>query len=178
MLNTVIFVTALKNRLRMKERGKKSMTPEENLKKLGIVLPTPPKSKGSYRGCVRAGNLVFVSGQGPAQKGTPAYIGKVGRDISAEEGYESARICGINLLAQLKEWLGELNKIEQIVSIRGFVNSTDRFWHHSAVIDGASDLMIQVFGEEKGSHSRCALGVESLPGNIATEVEMIVKVGE
>ena len=152
------------------------MKAEDQLVELKILLPHPPQPKGSYRGCVRAGNLVYISGQGPAVDGKPVYLGKIGQDLEVKDGYESARICGINLLAQLKEFLGSLNKIQRVVSIHGFVNSAPDFYNQPAVIDGTSDLMLQVFGEEKGIHSRCAIGVASLPGNIATEVEMVVEV--
>ena len=154
------------------------MNPEDKLLKLGILLPQPPQPKGSYTSCTRAGNLVYVSGQGPAIEGIPKYVGKVGQDLTQEEGYESARICGINLLAQLKSYLGTLDKIIKIVNLRGYVNSAVDFYGQSAVIDGASDLMKSIFGEETGIHSRCAIGVSNLPGNISTEIEMIAEVAD
>lgn len=154
------------------------MNPEDSLLKLGILLPRPPQPKGSYTGCIRTGNLVYVSGQGPAVEGMPKYKGKVGKDLTQEEGYESARICGINLLAQLKIFLGSLDKIIKIVNLRGYVNSAADFWGQSEVINGASDLMTNIFGEEVGTHSRCSIGVSNLPGNISTEVELIVEVSD
>lgn len=151
---------------------------EERLKNLNIILPQAPAPKGAYTGCVRTGNLVFISGQGPAVQGTPVYIGKVGETVSCSEAYDSARLCGINLLTQLKANLGSLDKVKKVVSIHGYVNCTPDFFEQSLVINGASDLMIEVFGNEKGSHSRCAVGVAALPGNISTEVEMIVEISD
>lgn len=154
------------------------MAPSQSLEQQHIVLPAPPEIKSSYIGCVRTGNLVILSGHGPAVGGTPYYVGRIGAELSEQEGYESARICGINLLARLQCCLGNLDRVKRIISIRGYVNSAPDFFGQSRVIDGASDLMLQIFGKEAGGHCRTALGVGNLPGNIATEVEMIVEVTE
>lgn len=154
------------------------MNPEQNLESMGIRLPVPTAPKGTYVSCRRTGNLVFVSGQGPAVAGKPRYKGRLGAELSVEEGYQSARICGINALAQLKAFLGSLERIKKIVSVHGYVSSAPDFYLQAEVINGASDLLAAAFGADRGSHSRCALGAIVLPGNIATEVEVVVEVME
>lgn len=151
-------------------------TPEENLRELGIVLPEAPRPAGVYVPCVQAGNLVFLSGQGTMQDGRRRYTGAVGRERTQEEGYEAAKVCALNLLAQLRGYLGSLDRVKRVVNLRGYVNSAPDFYAHPAVINGASDLMCAVFGQEAGSHSRTALGVAALPNDITAEVELVVEI--
>lgn len=152
---------------------------EEKILSLGIDLRDAPQSAGSYIQVVTTGNLVFVSGQLPVEPGSiPMQIkfkGKVGKDISLEEGQEAARLCTINALAQLKSALGSLDKIRKFVKVSGFVNCDASFRNHPQVINGASDFIVQLFGE-KGRHSRSAIGVNSLPLDSAVEIEFIVEI--
>ena len=151
-----------------------AQTPEDNLRKLGIALPEVTEPVGSYVHCVRAGNLLFLAGKGPQKDGQ--YVkGKLGRELSTEEGFAAARLTGIIQIAVLRKELGSLSKVKRIVKVNGFVNSDSNFYDHPKVINGYSDLMIQVFGE-KGKHARTSLGVAALPFNMAVEVEMIVEV--
>lgn len=151
-------------------------TAEENLKELGIELPQAPNPVASYVPCVQTGNLVFVSGQGTIFNGERLYVGAVGRERTPEEGYQAARICALNLLSQLRAYLGSLDRVRRVVNLRGYVNSAEQFYAQPAVINGASDLICQVFGPEIGRHSRTALGVSVLPNNITAEVELVVEV--
>ena len=124
---------------------------------------------------VRTGNLLFLSGKGPLQANGKNITGKLGEDLSIEQGYEAARITAINQLTVIKATLGNLNKVKRIVKVMGMVNATPEFTDHPAVINGYSDLMVAVFGV-KGKHARAAVGMGSLPGDIAVEIEMIVEV--
>ncbi|GHV48215.1 LysR family transcriptional regulator [Clostridia bacterium] len=151
------------------------MSAEKKIVELGIELPTPPLPIAAYVPVKQAGNLVYVSGQGPIINGKQLYTGKVGKDVTPEDAYKSARACGINILSQLKAFLGDLDKVKSVVSLKGYVASADDFTAQPGVINGASDLMVEVFGEA-GRHSRCALGVNVLPTDITTEVEVIVEV--
>lgn len=148
------------------------MSPEEKLEALRIELPEPYEPIGNYLRYVKTGNLIYIGGHGPYDN---IITGKVGRDLNLEEAYEEARKTAINLLATLKEAVGELSKVKRIVKIHGMVNATEDFENHPKVINGCSDLILEVFGE-KGIHTRAAIGMASLPGNIATEIEMIVEV--
>lgn len=148
---------------------------EEKLKELGIELPVPPLPVANYTPCKQVGNLVFVSGQGPIIDGKQMFTGKVGGAVTQEEGYQAARYCAINLLAQLKQFLGDLDKVKNVVHLKGFVASADDFTAQPAVVNGASDFMAEVFGEV-GVHTRCALGMNVLPTDIPVEVELIVEV--
>ena len=147
---------------------------EDKLKQLGIVLPTPPKPAGSYIPVVITGNLAFVSGQIPMQDGKVLYTGKVPSEKSIEEAQAAAKICAINLLAQLKANLGNLDRITKIVRVSGFVNSTAEFSEQPKIINAASDLFYEIFGE-KGKHSRIAVGVTSLPLGSTVEIDMTVE---
>lgn len=147
---------------------------EDQLKQLGIVLPTPPKPAGSYIPVVITGNLAFVSGQIPMQDGKVLYTGKVPSEKSIEEAQAAAKICAINLLAQLKANLGNLDRITKIVRVSGFVNSTAEFSEQPKIINAASDLFYEIFGE-KGKHSRIAVGVTSLPLGSTVEIDMTVE---
>lgn len=148
------------------------LTPEERLEELGLILPPPRPSAGNYVSCVRTGNLIFTAGQGTNQ-----YRGRLGKDVSIEVGYEAARQCMLNLLTVIKQEVGELSKVKRIVKILGFVNSTSDFIDQPKVMNGASDLLVQVFGE-KGRHGRSAVGMAQLPLNNAVEVEMVLEVEE
>jgi len=149
------------------------MSINDKLKELNIILPDAPKPAGSYVPAVICGQMVFVSGQLPTINGELKYTGKVGQDLSIEDASEAAKLCAINALGVLKAYIGDLEKIEQVVRIGGFVNSADGFTMQPKVINGASDLLVEVFGE-KGKHARAAVGVNELPLNAAVEVEMLV----
>ncbi len=146
---------------------------DEKIKSLGINLPIPPSPAGSYIPVVKSGNLLYVSGQIPMEDGKVAFTGKVS-DTNIETAQKSARICAINILAQLKKELGDLEKISKIVRISGFVNSVPEFTQQPKVINAASDLFYEIFGE-CGKHSRIAVGVSSLPLNSMTEIDAIVE---
>ena len=126
---------------------------------------------------VRTGNLIFLAGKGPKQANGENVVGKLGADLSVEEGYAAAREVAINQLSVLKAELGNLNKVKRVVKVKGMVNAVPDFKDHSKVINGYSDLMVAVFGEA-GKHARAAVGMGSLPGNMAVEVEMVVEVYE
>lgn len=147
---------------------------EQKIKAIGINLPTPPNPAGSYIPVVKSGNLVFVSGQIPIENGKVAYTGKVS-DENIETAQKSARICAINILAQLKKELGDLEKISKIVRLSGFVNAVPEFTQHPKVINAASDLLYEIFGEP-GKHTRIAVGVASLPLNSMTEIDAIIEI--
>jgi enamine deaminase RidA (YjgF/YER057c/UK114 family) len=150
---------------------------ETRLKEKGIVLTSPPSPVANYVDAVRVGNLLYLSGKGP-QKTDGTYItGKLGKDLTIEQGYEAARLTAINHLAVLKKELGSLNKVKRIVKVLGMVNCTDDFKDQPKVINGYSDLMVEVFGD-KGKHARSAVGMYALPFGIAVEVEIIVEVGK
>ena len=148
---------------------------EEKLCALGITLPSPPKPAGSYIPVVRTGNLVFVSGQIPMSNGKVLYLGKVTKDLSIEDAQKAARLCIINALAQLKSEFGNLDKISKIVRVSGFVNSPPEFTEQPKVINGASDLLFEIF-EKTGQHTRIAVGVSSLPLNSAVEIDLIAEI--
>jgi len=148
---------------------------EEKLASLGITLPSPPAPAGSYVPVVISHNLAFVAGQIPTENGQVRFKGKVGKDVSIEAGQQAARLCTINALAQLKSALGSLDKVARIIKVTGFVNCDASFTDQPRVINGASDLLVQVFGEN-GKHARAAVGVSSLPLDSAVEVEFIVEV--
>ncbi len=146
---------------------------EEKLESLGIKLPNPPTPAGSYVPAVKTGNLLFISGQIPMEEGKVLFTGKV-TDDNLETAQKSARMCAINLLAQIKRELGNLDKVTKIVRLSGFVNSDAEFYQHPKVINPASDLFFEVFGD-KGKHSRIAVGVACLPLNSMTEIDAIVE---
>jgi enamine deaminase RidA (YjgF/YER057c/UK114 family) len=145
---------------------------EEKLALLGISLPIPPEPAGSYVPVVISGNLAYVAGQIPMEGKDVKFRGKVS---SIEIGQEAARLCTINALAQLKSSLGSLDKIKRVIKVTGFVNCEPSFADHAKVINGASDLLLNIFGE-KGRHSRAAVGVSSLPLNSTVELEFIVEI--
>jgi enamine deaminase RidA (YjgF/YER057c/UK114 family) len=149
---------------------------EEKLKTLEITLPTPPTPAGSYVPAIKTGNLLFISGQIPTEDGKVIFTGKV-TDDNIETAKKSAKMCAINLLAQMKRELGSLDKVTKIVRISGFVNSDPEFYQHPKIINAASDLFFEIFGD-KGKHSRIAVGVACLPLNAMTEIDAIVEFSE
>ena len=148
---------------------------EDKLASLGITLPSPPTPAGSYVPVVVSQSLAFVAGQIPSEGGQVKFRGKVGRDVTVEAGQQAARLCTINALAQLKAALGSLDRVRRVVKVTGFVNCDPSFAEQPKVVNGASDLLVQVFGEN-GKHARAAVGVSSLPLDSAVEVELIVEV--
>ena len=149
--------------------------PELRLKELGITLPIPSTPVANYVNGVRTGNLIFLAGKGPKRADGNSIVGKVGVDITIEKGYEAAQLTAINQLAVLKAMLGDLNRVTRVVKVLGMVNSDPSFTDQPKVINGFSDLIVKVFGE-RGRHARAAVGMASLPGGIAVEIEMIVEV--
>lgn len=147
---------------------------QARIEALGHTLPDVPVPVAAYVNCVRSGNLLFLSGGLPID-GDRKIIGQVPRDVSIEEAQEGARIIILNRLAVVKQEIGSLDKVKQIVALNGFVNSAPDFYGHPQVINGASELLIEIFGD-KGKHSRTALGAASLPLNVAVEINLIVEV--
>ncbi len=148
-----------------------AQTPEKRLEELGIELPEFSKPSANYVKWRKVGNLLFLAGDGSDMKG------KLGKDLTIEEGYQAARMTGVDILATLKAACGDLSKIKQFVKVKGMVNSAPDFYDQPKVINGFSDLMVEVFGE-KGKHARAAVGMVSLPSNIAVEIEVIVELEE
>ena len=151
---------------------------ESRLENLGISLPAEPVPIANYVPGVRTGNLVYLSGLGPASRpdgATPS--GKVGRDLTTEEGYEAARLTGINILARMKGELGDLDKVRRVVKLLGMVNSAPDFNQQPAVVNGCSDLLVEVFGD-RGRHARSAVGMASLPNDIPVEIEVIIEIDD
>lgn len=149
---------------------------EEKLESLGITLPNPPTPAGSYVPVIRTGNLLFISGQIPMENGKVVFTGKVSDD-NLETAQKSAKMCAINILAQIKREVGDLDKVTKIVRLSGFVNSDPNFTMHPKVINAASDLIFEIFGD-KGKHSRIAVGVASLPLGSMTEIDAIVEISD
>lgn len=147
---------------------------EQRLRELGFELPSPPPI-GKIEPVKRVDRLVFVSGHGPERDGKAVIVGRVGAEVSLEEGYRAAQLCALNCLASLKRFLGDLDRIDEIVKVLGFVNSAPGFSQQPAVMHGFTDLLVELFGE-RGRHARSAIGTSDLPGNIPVEVEMIVAV--
>ena len=151
------------------------MTIEARLKELKIELPPVPKPGGNYVHAVRTGNLLFLAGKGPSNPDGSVPKGKVGRDFATAEAYRHARSVGLVLLAVMKETLGSLDRVRRVVKVLGMVNSAPEFSEQPAVVNGCSDLFVEVFGE-KGRHARSAVGMGALPGGITVEIEVIVEV--
>lgn len=149
---------------------------DQKIDALGIVLPDAPAPMANYVSVQKAGDIWFFSGAGPMKEGKPTMKGRLGENLTIEEGYQAAREGGINLISALKRALdGDWDKLEQIVKIQGFVSSTNDFYDQPKVINGISDLLVEVFGD-KGKHARMAIGTNVLPFETPVEVEMIVKV--
>lgn len=151
------------------------MTVEEHLQRLGYTLPPPPRPVANYVGAVQTGNLVFVSGHGPAAVAGQRPTGKLGRDLTVEQGYEVARSCMLGCLASLKSIISDLDRVQRIVKLLGMVNCTEDFGEQPRVMNGASDLLVEIFGE-RGRHARSAVGMQMLPNNIPVEIEMVVEI--
>ena len=148
---------------------------EDKIKELGYMLPEAPKPLAAYVPAVKVDNMVFTSGQLPTENGVLKIKGKVGAQVSEEDGIKAAEICALNCLSAVKSIIGSLNKIEQIVKLTAFVNSSDYFTSQPKIANGASELLVKIFGE-KGKHARSAVGVSELPLDAPVEIEMIVKV--
>ena len=155
--------------------GKQPMKAEEKIKSMGLALPTPPKPVANYVPAVRTGNLIFLSGHGPVKADGTLITGKVGPDLTLEQGYQAARQVALALLASLKAEIGDLDRVKRVIKLLGMVNCPADFGDQPKVVNGASDLLVEVFGD-KGRHARSAVGMNSLPNNIAVEIEMIVEV--
>ncbi len=153
------------------------MGAEARLKERNITLPAPATPMANYVGSVRVGNLLFLSGHGPIRnEGKPSIRGKVGRELSVEQGYQVAREVGLSLLATTRAALGSLDKVKRVVKVLGMVNSAEGFGDQPKVINGFSDLMVEVFGDAIGKHARSAVGMAELPVGIPVEIEMILEV--
>ena len=148
---------------------------DKRLKDLNIELYAPSKPMGNYVKAVRTGNLLYLAGHGPTKADGSNITGKVGKDLTTEQGYEAAKQTGIAILSTLKGELGDLNKVKRIVKVLGMVNCTESFVDQPKVMNGFSDLMVAVFGD-KGKHARSAVGMYALPSNISVEIEIIVEV--
>lgn len=175
MKKQVIFIVLLFSLSLFGENYVLAQDPETRIKELGIKLRARGgNSSGSFIGVVRVGNLVYLSGQGPLIEDGKYIIGKVGKELNFEQAKHAARLTGISMLEALKAGVGNLNNVKRIVKVLGMVNAVPEFDNHSQVINGFSDLMVEVFGEN-GKHARSAIGLGSLPRNIPVEVEMIVE---
>lgn len=152
------------------------MSVELRLKELGIDLPPAPRPVGNYVGGVLAGDLLFMSGCGPRRNDGSAITGKVGVELTAEQGYEAARVVGLNMLANIRSVLGSLDRIDRVVKVLGMVNCAPEFSGMPRVINGFSDLFVELLGEERGRGARSAVGMAALPAQIAVEVEMVLQV--
>lgn len=146
---------------------------EQKLAKLGLTIPQPPKPVAAYVPAIQMNDQLFTSGQLPVVQGELKYRGKVGQELTKEQGYEAAKICALNALSAAKMVIGELDNIEQIVKVVGYVNSAPGFTEQPAVVNGASEFLKQLFGEQRGAHARSAVGVAELPLDAAVEVEII-----
>jgi enamine deaminase RidA (YjgF/YER057c/UK114 family) len=151
------------------------MTPEARLRALGLELPEPPVAVAAYSLAVRVGDLLYLSGTTCYRDGEPMYRGKVGRDVTVQQGYDAARQTVLNLLAVIRDHVGDLQQIAQVVKVNGYVNSAPGFVEQPAVMNGASELLLAVLGD-RGQHARTSIGVAELPGNIPVEIEMIVQI--
>jgi enamine deaminase RidA (YjgF/YER057c/UK114 family) len=153
------------------------MGAEATLEDKGITLPTPTTPLANYVGAVQTGNLLFLSGHGPFRpQGKFTHVGKVGGELTLEQGYQVAREVGLNLLATARAALGSLDRVKRVVKVLGMVNAVDGFGEYPKVINGFSDLMVEVFGETIGKHARSAVGMAGLPLGIPVEIEMILEV--
>lgn len=157
--------------------SKATISPEARLRESGIDLPVIPPPAGTFVHAVRTGNLVFLTGHAPIRADGSIIFGRLGQDLDANAGYEAARVAALGMLSTLRQELGSLDKVRRIVKVNGVVNATPDFLEHTRVINGASDLLLEVFGEA-GKHARLAVGHSSLPWNICLEVELIAEVAD
>ena len=174
---TILLLCLFWNPTQVEAADEKPSDPEANLNRIGIQLPTPSQSIANYVGATRIGNTLFLSGHLPRREDGSVVLGKLGEDLSVQDGYQAARLSAIALLATLKAEIGDLSKVKRVAKVFGMVNATQSFTDHSKVINGCSDLMVEVFGD-KGRHARAACGFSSLPLGAAVEIEMIVEVSE
>jgi len=152
------------------------MQTEAHIEELGIKLPALPQPGGNYVHAVRTGNLLYLSGKGPFNEdGSRPKTGKVGKDVTTQEAYQQARSVGLTLITVMKDALGDLDKVKRVVKVLGMVNCAPDFGEQPQVINGCSDVFVEVFGE-RGRHARSAVGMGGLPGQIAVEIEVIVEV--
>ena len=151
--------------------------PETRIQELHLVLPKPPKPVAKYKTAVLAGNMLYVSGHGPLKADGQTIVGRLGADLTTAQGKEAARVVGLAILSTVRHTLGSLDKVKRLVKTLGMVNSTADFKEHPHVINGFSELMAEVFGDDAGVGARSAVGMGSLPGNIPVEVECIFEVG-
>lgn len=149
----------------------------ERLARLGVVVPPPPPPIGNFLTHVREGDLLFLSGQGPREVDGFLHTGKVGADVSTDAAYQHARLTGLNLLSVIQDALGDLDRVRRVVKLLGMINATPDYADHPSVINGCSDLFVDVFGK-RGEHARSAIGVGSLPGNITVEVEAVIAIAD
>jgi enamine deaminase RidA (YjgF/YER057c/UK114 family) len=149
------------------------MTPEEKLASLGLALPAVATPVANYVPFRWAGNLLYLSGQGPRKRDGSLHVGRLGRNVTVEEGYEHARLTGLSLLAAAKAAIGELSRVEAVIKLLGMVNAEPEFGDHPKVINGCSDLLVEVLGEA-GRHARSAVGMGSLPSGMSVEIEAIL----
>lgn len=153
-----------------------TVTPDAKLKEMGVEIPKASAPVANYVNVVRTGNLIYTSGKGPNRVDGSLVTGKVGKDLTVEQGYEAAKLCAIQLLAVIKDELhGDLSKVKRVVKVLGMVNCDTDFTSQPEVINGCSDFLVKVFGD-RGKHARSAVGMGSLPRNIAVEIELIVEV--
>lgn len=148
---------------------------EAKLAEMGLELPAPPAPVANYVRAVQTGNLVFIAGHGPTKDGRAVYTGKLGANVDVQTGYQAAQLVMLNCLSSLKEAIGELDRVTRVVKLLGMVNCTPDFGQQPEVINGASDLLTELYGE-RGRHARSAVGMAALPRGIAVEIEMIVEV--
>ncbi len=151
------------------------MGAEQKLMELGLILPPPPKPVANYVPTVKIGNLLFVSGHGPYDDGKAKIFGKVGQELTVEEGYQTAQNVTLNCLASIKATIGDLDKVKRFVKLLGMVNCTEDFKDQPKVINGCSDLLADIFGQA-GKHARSAVGMQALPNHIPVEIEMILEI--
>jgi len=149
---------------------------EKKMRGLGLELPEVPKPVASYVPAVRSGNYVYTSGQVPFVKGELMHRGKLGGDLTIEQGYECARVTALNCLAAVKSVIDDLDRVKRIVRVTGFINSAPGFTDQPKVLNGASDLLVEIFGE-RGKHSRLAIGTSELPLGAPLEIDMVVEIG-
>ena len=167
----IVFLTLLSVNLVQAQ----STSPEKKLEALGITLPTISKPSASFAHVVRTRNLLYLSGKGSRNSDGSLITGKVGKDLSVEEGYEASKTIAYQHLAVIKNEIGDLSKVKRIVKVLGMVNAIPSFTQQPQVINGYSDFMVEIFGE-KGKHARSAVGMGSLPSNLAVEIEVIVEI--
>jgi enamine deaminase RidA (YjgF/YER057c/UK114 family) len=152
------------------------MHPEHRLRELGLRVPEPPPAVANYVGAVRSGNLLFVAGHGPFEEGKPTFVGKLGRELDVAEGRRSAQLVALNMLATIKAELGDLDRVTRVVKLLVLVNSMPDFGDQPQVANGASDLLVDIFGEKRGRHARSAVGMGALPFGISVEIEGVFEV--